>query len=645
MPSQASEGATVKEIVELRSKNLGLDLRDHESKRAAEFKNHYDAELDAFDRTQLAAARERLATLGALAPMLVVNCSSRTTDSLMYFNVMHAIFVLCHEDRPVTAPCEHSLRSFFEAIGLDSRVLHEIGSLPVRLSLSSGEFLIHTHEYQQWLRFGRDDHKPEPLSSCIYNIVVSRSNIGAACAALVDFAAAVANGDLTTAGANLTFRLCGVLNAVSRRFSKHPLDMIEMHRVLRNILTLKDDAVRAAKQKLVQAEHARHDSSRRVALDLKSDHARFLKPVDRDTAKFLTNIAADNAFRLSRPAFRKLVEAEVCIRLLRCCACSLTLVGQAPEWLSHTGICASLISLVCHPAFEEKTNIDVVARIFLLLVDIGLLGSSILRFAVQSAHIHPSTATPDFVQARVDISERVIAEVWKTKDTSASFEEVARHTRVNALRENLEHLIRALPAKDRTRVPDASYADDDSIAKELQIVDPLVRRALNQLPSLEGVLSMREAPGESVRHAPVEKGAPHGALDLVPPLSSRGVASEVPLTTGSPEGSVRSASEVPLRDRSAGKMPRRARSMSVYVSAAPQAGSSHGRAGPRDFIVRSGARGRQRDARAGGASQVPRDRSTSSPTQVPRAHGARSTMRHVPHARGARSTSAESDES
>ena len=92
-------------------------------------------------------------------------------------------------------------------------------------------------------------------------------------------------------------------------------------------------------------------------------------------------------------------------------------------------------------------------------------------------------------------------------------------------------------------------------------------------------------------------------------------------------------------------MPRRARSMSVYVSAAPQAGSSHGRAGPRDFIVRSGARGRQRDARAGGASQVPHDRSTSSPTQVPRAHGARSTMRHVPHARGARSTSAESDES
>jgi hypothetical protein len=565
----------VRALYELRTKDSARQLELTQSTAAGTTNAFLDAALRHRRETILASARARLCALGALAPYLLVNVASQTTDALLYFHTAQTMVIVGHGDILLSAPCQRSLLSFLEAIGIDGRVLHEMGSLPIALSQTSGEFLIRTHEYQQWLEHGRPVHTPEPLGTCFQHLVLSRTDLGSALGALVDLAAAVADGSNTSAGAALVFRCFCLLDAISRRFAKHPLSARETMGGLERILSLSSPALREARQNL-QREDEKRDSGRYDAVaptsEWKALYAKLAEPLDRHAAAFLAHGAASRAFAARRLDFVELSRAEMCARLLRCSALLLTLIGFVPEWLAATGICASVITLLCHPAFEERTNLEAAARILLLLTDLGL-DVKLLRELAKSSGIYATSASAAFVRARTNLAERVREAVWKTHNTDETMAELLKHAQTAELKAKLRLLLQSLPSKTERRREDDESADVEPMASLLEVTDALTLRALGIVPVLEAVLAL-DASG--AKRSPREASRRKSSTSARVPSGSQGKApsspeSAAPRSKSPGTGRARSMSEAPSSPESAAPRSKspgtgRARSMSEAPS-------------------------------------------------------------------------------
>jgi len=483
-----------------RASNQGRALAAAQAKATEDAHAFFSQALSARKEHVQGGARERLAAVGAFLPYLLVNVASHTTDALLYFNTMQAMVLVATDTTPLTFARQESLLRFVEAVGVDGRVLHDLGSLPVSLSESSGEFLLRTHEYTQWLKFGKPIHVPEPLNSCFQHSVLSRVEIGDALSALVDLAAASAEGSLESSAAGLVFRLLYMLSAIARRFAKEPLDVGDIGKALLHILGLATPPLRAAAKALRSSQQQSAQTPAGPHKNWQKLHAALAEPLHQGTAAFLSSRASQDVLAHRRQDFVRIARAEVALRMLTVAALLFPLIGFVPEWLAAGGLAASLAALVSHPGLEASEDVEVAALILLVAVDLGL-DAEVLGELAAHANVFSAGGKGDFVSARRSLAERVRAKVWKTKSTHLAVEALRKKEGTEQLRMKAELLVQSLPAgsEGQKRMQVAPSVAESEAAKEianlLGLSEGPALHALALLPGLEGAA----AGGEGAR--------------------------------------------------------------------------------------------------------------------------------------------------
>jgi hypothetical protein len=392
--------------------------------------------------------------LGAFAPFLLVNVPSRTTDALLYFNTAQAM-LLCLHGAPLARHRQASLLLFLESSGVDGRLLRDLASLPVRLSESTGEFLLETHSYSQWLRFGKPLHMPEQLSSCLFQQVISRVDIGDALSALVDLAAASATGQTDTAAAALVYRLFYVLSAIARRAAKRPLEERQIIGALRHILSLASPALRQAAP--------RQEGALGSSLPELSDAA-----TQPDVAPFLRAHAVQEEIQRHAEHFLATSHAELTYRLRAIGALLFALLGFVPEWLAATGVAVSIAAFISDPAKQNET-LEGAAAVLIFAHDLGL-DAAVLSIFQKQDHVYPIRGSAAFSQSRKLLAESVRDSVLK-RQRDEDLERIIMKVPRTELQKLLKELLRLLPANstDARQVPTGNA----------------VERALRLLPILE----------------------------------------------------------------------------------------------------------------------------------------------------------------
>jgi len=619
-PLPAKAPQSVAAFYTTRASNQGRALAAAQAKATQEAHAFFNQVLSARKEHVQGGARERLAAVGAFVPYLLVNVSSHTTDALLYFNTMQVMALVATDTTPLTFARQESLLRFVEAVGVDGRVLHDLGSLPVSLSESSGEFLLRTHEYTQWLKFGKPIHVPEPLNSCFQHTVLSRAEIGDALGALVDLAAASAEGSLESSAAGLVFRLLYMLSAIARRFAKEPLDVGDIGKALLHILGLATPPLRAAAKALQSSQRQSAQTPVGPHKNWQKLHAALAEPLHQGTAAFLSSRASQDVLAHRRQDFVRIARAEVALRMLTVTALLFPLIGFVPEWLAAGGLAASLAALVSHPGLETSEDVEVAALMFLVAVDLGL-DAELLGELATHAHVFSAGGKGDFANARRSLAERVRAKVWKTKSTHLAVEALRRKEGTEQLRMKAELLVQSLPAgsegQKRMHVT-ASVAEMEAakeIANLLGLTEEPALQALALLPGLEAAAAGGEGARVLRARTLSRKRSRSRSLSSAASVASTRVPSRS-LSASAPAPRSRSASggtRAPTRSRSrslsspasdGGRVPSRSRSASaggpgargVAESRSAPSRSRSQSAGPREGPAsrRSGSRARSR---------------------------------------------------
>lgn len=412
-----------------------------------------DATLEQRERTVVANLQASLAAGGAVAPLLLINVPYQTADSLLLFHASQLMLLLLSDAIPLGAPEQGALLSLFEAVGVDRHLLHDVGARAIGFSLTTGEFLLRTFEYEEWLKHGRPLQQPEPLNSCFKHLVLARTDLGSCTGALVDLSAAVADGDLTSSGAALVYRCVALVSALSVRYAMEPLSLGDILPGLKHILSLGSSALKRSKAALTSALRAadQRAASPNLSPAWMETLGRLPRARHKNVAAFLDLDAAMEAALTRRPKFVRVARAELALRMYAMCAVQLTLVGAVPGFLSALGTSVGAICIVCHPAFPERHELDVAASLLLLLHEAGLDARAVQLLA-SSADVYAFSNTSAFARRRLATAERLEASI-STANTHTLVADFAGRTKVNELRNKVRLLFQSLPAHSRAPIP------------------------------------------------------------------------------------------------------------------------------------------------------------------------------------------------
>jgi len=444
---------------------------------------------------EVGGAKERLSTMGAFTPFLLLNVSSRTTDALLYFNAMQSMLLCLHSDYEIIPYWQKTLLHFLESIGIDGRLLQELSSLPCSLSETSGEFLLHTGEYNKWVQQSKTFSTPEPLSSCLFPQVISRVDMERALTALVDLASVAAVTGRHSIFQVAVMRFLHLLNAISRRHAKQPLQYKELHSGLSKIMLLKSTTLQKEAHDLQDLmERKKEKFPTPPNAEMAALMSAFTEPLMSNTAIYATSDSIIETIDNRIPAFAKEVQREMACRCMTFTAFLMTLVGFVPDWLSLTGIAVGIACLLCHPASEEINDIQSAAVLLLFAHDIGL-SPALLSLAVSADNIFPWGDENKFVSIRTKIADTVKANVGKVEGDKDLKRYVRKITEA-PLKAKLLLFLQGLPSIKKMQYQDNPFSDAEQgelfasrTLSLMKIEDDSVSRALKLLVQYENALN------------------------------------------------------------------------------------------------------------------------------------------------------------
>ena len=133
----------------------------------------------------LPRARDKLAFIGTLAPLLLCNVPWATRDALLLLNTARACLFVSDGRNILTESARRNLAFFCTKLGITSELVHRVASRHAVLSPRTGEWAVPNKEYEDWIAMTRFKEGgiarfTEPLSASVGHAIRAGSNVHAA---------------------------------------------------------------------------------------------------------------------------------------------------------------------------------------------------------------------------------------------------------------------------------------------------------------------------------------------------------------------------------------------------------------------------------------------------------------------------------
>ena len=398
----------------------------HDAKRLAEAKarSSIAAELARRREMGIDMGVERLAALGAFVPYLLLNVSSRTVDALLVFHTVQAMVLLGTQVGVFPLHQQKAFLEFFEAIGIDGRMLHDTGSMPVGISEATGEILLRDSAYDDWLKRGKAKQRREPLSSTFVASLLTRVQLDDAISALINLAAAGQEPAIV-------FSLLYLLSAISRRFASHPLDVKEIGQMLEAVIAQAPSTLTSRRSNSPGGGNATSPAT-----------------LHQRTSIFVSSEIMQRAFRENRHAVRTIAATELSIRFNTIVALLLPFLNFMPTAFVSATEATALVALITHPTLK-RGDAQVAALTLLTVYDLGL-DEELLRVFDQYLDLYALGNEPKLRSARDSMAQHCERKLQRPSEAGWEY---IRHLRkfpdAHGIIVRLELLAQSLPKSIR----------------------------------------------------------------------------------------------------------------------------------------------------------------------------------------------------